>query len=66
MARTRKGRPVHGWVIVDKPAGIGSTEVVNKDGDVELSVYVLGVDNPPADEGGGIKLPVPVPGLPEN
>ncbi|NPD14450.1 tRNA pseudouridine(55) synthase TruB [Xinfangfangia sp. D13-10-4-6] len=30
MARTRKGRPVHGWVIVDKPAGIGSTDVVNK------------------------------------
>ncbi|MCB6179758.1 tRNA pseudouridine(55) synthase TruB [Rhodobacter sp. Har01] len=28
MARTRKGRPVSGWVIVDKPAGIGSTEVV--------------------------------------
>lgn len=30
MARQRKGRPVHGWVIVDKPAGIGSTDVVNK------------------------------------
>ncbi|MFE3838027.1 tRNA pseudouridine(55) synthase TruB [Pseudogemmobacter sonorensis] len=30
MARTRKGRPVHGWVIVDKPAGLGSTDVVNK------------------------------------
>lgn len=42
----------------------GRDAVVNKDGDVELSVYVLGVDNPPADEGGGIKLPVP--GLPEN
>jgi tRNA pseudouridine55 synthase len=26
--RARKGRPVTGWVIVDKPAGIGSTEVV--------------------------------------
>ncbi len=30
MARTRKGRPVDGWVIVDKPAGLGSTDVVNK------------------------------------
>ena len=30
MAKTRKGRPVHGWVIVDKPAGLGSTDVVNK------------------------------------
>ncbi len=30
MARTKKGRAVSGWVIVDKPAGIGSTTVVNK------------------------------------
>jgi tRNA pseudouridine55 synthase len=30
MARTKKGRPVHGWVIVDKPAGLGSTDVVGK------------------------------------
>jgi len=30
MARTKKGRPVSGWVIVDKPAGIGSTDVVGK------------------------------------
>ena len=30
MAKTRKGRPVHGWVIVDKPAGLGSTDVVGK------------------------------------
>ncbi|MEZ5798098.1 MAG: tRNA pseudouridine(55) synthase TruB [Paracoccaceae bacterium] len=30
MARGKKGRPVHGWVIVDKPAGVGSTEVVGK------------------------------------
>lgn len=30
MARGKKGRPVHGWVVVDKPAGIGSTTVVNK------------------------------------
>ena len=30
MARAKKGRPVSGWVIVDKPAGIGSTDVVGK------------------------------------
>ena len=30
MARRRKGRDVSGWVIVDKPAGMGSTDVVNK------------------------------------
>lgn len=30
MGRKRKGDPVNGWVIVDKPAGIGSTPVVNK------------------------------------
>lgn len=30
MAKTKKGRPVHGWVIVDKPAGIGSTQIVGK------------------------------------
>jgi tRNA pseudouridine55 synthase len=30
MGRTRKGRPVSGWLIVDKPAGITSTAVVNK------------------------------------
>lgn len=28
MARTRRGRPVHGWLLIDKPAGIGSTDVV--------------------------------------
>lgn len=28
--RTKKGRPVSGWVIVDKPVGIGSTECVSK------------------------------------
>jgi tRNA pseudouridine55 synthase len=28
MARKRKGTPVHGWVVVDKPRGITSTEVV--------------------------------------
>ncbi len=30
MARTKKGKPVHGWLVVDKPAGITSTAVVNK------------------------------------
>ena len=30
MARTRKGRDLSGWLIVDKPAGITSTAVVNK------------------------------------
>ncbi len=30
MARKRKGRPVSGWVVVDKPAGITSTAVVGK------------------------------------
>jgi tRNA pseudouridine55 synthase len=30
MARKRKGRAISGWLIVDKPAGITSTSVVNK------------------------------------
>ncbi len=30
MARTKKGRAVSGWLIIDKPAGITSTAVVNK------------------------------------
>lgn len=30
MGRRRKGRDISGWVIVDKPAGITSTSVVNK------------------------------------
>ena len=30
MGRTKKGRPIHGWLIVDKPAGVTSTAVVNK------------------------------------
>lgn len=30
MARKRKGRDISGWLIVDKPAGITSTSVVNK------------------------------------
>jgi tRNA pseudouridine55 synthase len=28
MVRRKKGQPVHGWVIVDKPAGMTSTQVV--------------------------------------
>ena len=28
--RKKKGRPVSGWIILDKPAGIGSTECVSK------------------------------------
>src|ERR1700761_2981367 len=28
MARRKKGRPVHGWVIIDKPQGMTSTQVV--------------------------------------
>lgn len=30
MARHKKGRPLSGWLIVDKPAGMTSTAVVNK------------------------------------
>jgi len=30
MARVKKGRAVSGWLIVDKPAGLTSTAVVNK------------------------------------
>ena len=30
MGRKRKGDPVHGWLIVDKPAGITSSAVVGK------------------------------------
>lgn len=30
MARGRKGRDISGWIIVDKPAGITSSAVVNK------------------------------------
>ncbi|MBN2630496.1 MAG: tRNA pseudouridine(55) synthase TruB [Rhodobacteraceae bacterium] len=30
MGRVKKGRAVHGWVIIDKPPGIGSTTIVNK------------------------------------
>ncbi len=28
MARRRKGSPVHGWVVIDKPEGLTSTQVV--------------------------------------
>lgn len=30
MARKRKGRDIHGWLVVNKPAGISSNAVVNK------------------------------------
>lgn len=30
MGRTRKGRDISGWLIIDKPAGLTSTTVVNK------------------------------------
>lgn len=30
MARRKKGRDVHGWLVVDKPAGMTSNAVVNK------------------------------------
>jgi len=30
MARTKKGRAISGWLVVDKPAGVTSTTVVNK------------------------------------
>ena len=43
----------------------GPDAVVNKDGDIELEVFILGVSNP-ADDAPGIKLPLPLPGLPEN
>src|ERR1700760_2631416 len=28
MGRRKKGNPVHGWVILDKPQGMGSTQAV--------------------------------------
>ncbi|HEY0302348.1 MAG TPA: tRNA pseudouridine(55) synthase TruB, partial [Rhizomicrobium sp.] len=28
MGRRKKGQPVHGWVIIDKPMGMTSTQVV--------------------------------------
>ncbi len=30
MPRKRKGNPVHGWVVLDKPHGLGSTSAVGK------------------------------------
>ncbi|PIE06843.1 MAG: tRNA pseudouridine(55) synthase TruB [Rhodobacterales bacterium] len=30
MGRRKKGRDIHGWLIVDKPAGLSSNAVVNK------------------------------------
>jgi tRNA pseudouridine55 synthase len=30
MARKRKGSPVHGWVILDKPKGVNSTQAVSR------------------------------------
>jgi len=30
MARRKKGRKVHGWLVIDKPAGVTSTSMVNK------------------------------------
>ncbi|MEL6690414.1 MAG: tRNA pseudouridine(55) synthase TruB [Pseudomonadota bacterium] len=30
MARKKKGRPLNGWIVIDKPAGMTSTAVVNK------------------------------------
>lgn len=30
MGRRKKGRDIHGWLVVDKPAGITSSAVVNK------------------------------------
>src|SRR5215831_13341213 len=29
MGRRKKGSPVHGWVVIDKPTGITSTQVVS-------------------------------------
>ena len=30
MARRRKGRPIHGWIVIDKPAGLSSAQVVGR------------------------------------
>ena len=30
MARRHKGRPVNGWIVVDKPRGLTSTQVVGR------------------------------------
>src|ERR1700742_1447243 len=30
MARRRKGRPVSGWIVLDKPVDLGSTQAVSR------------------------------------
>ncbi|CAO3372023.1 tRNA pseudouridine(55) synthase TruB [Azospirillum argentinense] len=30
MARKRKGEPIHGWIVLDKPAGMTSTQALSK------------------------------------
>ncbi|MFB0993074.1 MAG: tRNA pseudouridine(55) synthase TruB, partial [Rhodospirillales bacterium] len=30
MGRKRRGEPIHGWIVIDKPLGMGSTGVVGK------------------------------------
>ena len=30
MPRRKKGRPIDGWLVIDKPQGVGSTDVVSK------------------------------------
>ncbi|MBL4692162.1 MAG: tRNA pseudouridine(55) synthase TruB, partial [Magnetovibrio sp.] len=30
MARRKKGQPIHGWLIIDKPKGMSSSQVVGK------------------------------------
>src|SRR5205809_8031729 len=30
MARKRKGSPIHGWVVLDKPKGMTSTQAVTR------------------------------------
>lgn len=30
MARRRKGQPIHGWVVLDKPTGLGSTQALSR------------------------------------
>jgi tRNA U55 pseudouridine synthase TruB len=30
MAARRKGEPVHGWLVLDKPVGAGSTRMVSE------------------------------------
>ncbi|SMH55548.1 tRNA pseudouridine(55) synthase TruB [Azospirillum agricola] len=30
MARKRKGEPIHGWIVLDKPEGMGSTQALSK------------------------------------